>query len=39
MFKDIGITLKVVLGYFILDNTSLNDIAVEELYRLLGIEN
>jgi hypothetical protein len=39
VLKDMGIALKAVLGYFISDNASPNDTAVEELCRLLGIEN
>jgi hypothetical protein len=39
ILKDIGIALKAVLGYFISDNTSPNDTAVEKLCRLLKIEN
>jgi hypothetical protein len=39
VLKNIGIALKAVLGYFISDNTSPNDTAIEELCRLLEIEN
>ena len=39
VLKDVGIASKAVLEYLILDNASPNDTAIEELCRLLKIQN